>query len=347
MTHYFLAGRCARFLLGFFVVSTALASDVSFYGIVKERTFVQNTNTGPAAVVSGGFGFQCFIDSSEPNVINSAQLTPPSGPSRALSPDGPDSFFFGEQFDSASAMNAVYGTGTYNLGIQSENDIISFAQMDMPADAYPAAPPFITNYDEAQNIDPEGSFGLVWSGFTNGTAGDFIQVQIQDTNGNPVFASSGPPGAPGALNGIHTSIVIPAGALAPGREYNGEIFFAKIVVSNTADIPGARGILAFAARTSFKLRTSSPVQEAINLYGVFKAQNFMQTNDAPPVLSTNEAPFQFNSFVDVSATNEVLYADLRLRHASRIGLNLWRRHLHDEVFTKQLRYQHRAVESAR
>jgi hypothetical protein len=312
MKYPFSAGRCACLLLGFFTLSTMFASDVGFYGIVKDKRFSQDSGAAPVLFSSGGFRFQCFVDSSEPNVITSAALGLPSGGSRTLSPDGSESYSFEAQFDSASAMNSVYGTGTYSLSVESENDIISFAQMTMPADAYPAGP-FITNYIAAQSIDPAGAFTLYWSGFANGTASDFIQVQVRDTNDNTIFASSGQPGGPGALNGTNTLIVIPAGTLSPGQTYQGEIFFAKAVVSDTTSIPGAQGVLAFLARTSFNIQAAGSGQpDAIELYGVFKAQSFMQTNDAAPVFSTNEPPFQFQSFVDTSATNVVLAADVRL-----------------------------------
>src|SRR5687767_6294935 len=78
-------------------------ADVSFYGVGKQQDHVQ-TNTASPSLVS--VHFECFVDSSEPNVINSASVQLPSGSSRVLTEDGPDSFSFEDVFASTSSMNA-------------------------------------------------------------------------------------------------------------------------------------------------------------------------------------------------------------------------------------------------
>lgn len=313
------ASRPACLLLGV-LVSTTFASDVSFYGVAKEKLFLQSNASAPTLASGGAFRFSCFVDSTAPNLIFGATLGLPSGGSVILSPDGSESWFFEAQFDSASQMNATYTAGTYNLTVESENDDISFAQLDMPTDAYPGAP-FVTNFVAAQSIDADADFTLRWSGFLTGTTSDFIQVEIRDpVNDSAVFRSVSQPGGPGALNGTDTSIVIPGGTLVAGQTYDGQIFFAKLVASDMTSIPGAQGVLAFLARTTFTVQAGAP-NTPVEIYGVFKAQNFQQTNDSVPVFPTNEPPFRFQSFVD-TASNALQAADVQLPGGSLVSLGL-------------------------
>jgi hypothetical protein len=228
------------------------AADVSFYGVLKQTTFLQSSASAPALAPVEAFGFQAFVDSSQPDVITDAFLQLPGGGSRTLTSEGSMSFELGELFDSEGALNSAFGTGNYTLQIYSENDDFSFAQLAMPANNFPGAP-FVTNFVAAQSINPSADFTVHWSGFTGGTASDFIQLRIQDSEDNTVFTTGEKPGMPGALNGTATEVLIPANTLSAGEEYEAEIFFARIVVSDTTSIPGARGVVAFGARTVFHI----------------------------------------------------------------------------------------------
>lgn len=282
------------------------AGDIGFYGVIKEQAFLQNGNVTPSFTNAH---FECFVDSTAPNLINSASVQIPSGGSRTLVADGSDAYHFKDVFNSTSALNSVYGTGTYRLDIDSENDGFSFAQLSMPSDAYGSAP-FITNYVAAQNIDPAADFTLYWSSFVGGTANDFIEVRIQDDLGNEVFSSL-PPGSPGAPNGTSTSFMIPANSLAAGRQYDANVSFIKVAVFDTTQIPGSTGVVAFVTKTSFKIQTSGSAGQ-IKTYAVIKMQDFMQTNNGAPVFSTNEPPFAFQSFVNATATNVVTNATVQI-----------------------------------
>jgi hypothetical protein len=57
------------------------------------------------------------------------------------------------------------------------------------------------------------------------------------------------------LHGKATSIVIPAGSLAPGEEYDVYVRFDKVVTSDTTSYPGVLGRTTYAKGTHFTLKT--------------------------------------------------------------------------------------------
>src|SRR6185369_1254108 len=109
-----------------------------------------------------------------------------------------------------------------------------------------------------------------------GTVNDFVQVQIEDNNGNGVFLSMGIPKQPGALNGTNVSFKIPAFKLVAGRTYQATLFFARGYTTNT--YAGVVGIAAYAVNTSFTIRTID-----VTSFLVAKGRTFDQTSVAAPV----------------------------------------------------------------
>jgi hypothetical protein len=64
----------------------------------------------------------------------------------------------------------------------------------------------VANFADSQAIDPEQPFTLRWTGFAGAGAQDRVWVQVQSFE--PLF-STPIPGAPGALAGTATEVVIP------------------------------------------------------------------------------------------------------------------------------------------
>ena len=155
-------------------------------------------------------------------------------------------------------------------------------------DDYPN-PPAIANYAQAQAINPSNDFTLRWSGFTGGTANDFIFAQLEAGTGL-VFRTSYIPGAPGALSGTNTSWLIASNTLTPGRAYAGRIVFVKGVGTNSTAYPGVTGAGVYFAQTDFSLAT----------IGAGDAT-------APQIVSVNPAPGATN--VPVNAPVVVLFTE--------------------------------------
>ncbi len=294
----------------FICAPTLFAGDISFVGLFKQQSFLQ-TNNAATADASAPFTFQCGVDSSGPNLINSASLQLPSGAQRILQAEGSDGFAFRENFSSASSLNSTYGSGTYLLTIDSANDF-NFVQLTLPSDSYPSTPQ-ITNYTAAQTLNPSNNFTFAWQSFVGGTTSDFIQLQIRSSSGNGVL-SSPEFGSPGALNGTNLSFVVSSNQLFPGEIYRGELLFGHLVSVNSSSIPGANVVVAFLKRTSFDVKTTgtAPVIRLKN-FGVTNG-NFQFSFDTQPgrnyqVQSANTVTNWQDMGFFTANTNQIIFTD--------------------------------------
>jgi len=289
----------------------AFAGDIAVYGLVKEQRLVQTNNAAPVPDAASPFSFQCFVDSTGPDLITSASVSLPSSAMRTLTADGEDSFAFLESFPSASALNSAYGTGTYTLTIDSENDF-NAAQLSLPSAAFPNAPQ-ITNYTAAQAINPINAFTLAWLPFSGGTGADFIEFTIRDSAENSVFRS-GELGSNGHLNGTNTSMLIPPGSLFPGETYQLDLMFAKIVTRDTSSIPNATGVVGFLSRTSIGIKTTGEVPkvslQVISIAaGSFQFRFNTQPGKAYQVQFADSLPDWQNYFYTNATSSEVVITD--------------------------------------
>ena len=292
---------------------TLFAGDISFYGIFKEQDFLQTNNTAPVSDTSRPYVFQCVVDSSAPNLISSASVQLPGGGSRTLQPDGDHGFAFREIFSSAGALNASYGVGSYTLMVDSENDGFNFAQLSVPADAYPNTPQ-MTNFTAAQAINPSNAFTLAWQPFSGGTANDFIELKIRDSSSNTTVFRSGDFGTPGALNGTNLSIVLPANTLSPGEIYFAGLLFSKLTAVNNTSIPGATGLVAFLKRTTVHLQTAGSAPAIhLNVIG-FSSGNFQFSFNTQPgknyqIQFADALPNWQNLQFTNAASSEIIFTD--------------------------------------
>ena len=184
-------------------------------------------------------------------------------------------------FPSLAALDAAYPAGQYVLTITNVNDGIKRVTNNLPASVYPSTP-HVSNYDAAQKINPLADFTLTWDAFTNGTAGDLIELKVSDANGNAVLSTPLNFG-PGTLTGLSNSVVIPANTLTSAQAYNAQIWFYKIINVDTTSYPGATGYTLFWKRTFFNLQTANP-------FGIFP-------------IATNPNVVQFGGGLTYDGTN--------------------------------------------
>jgi hypothetical protein len=300
------------FVVGVFVfVQNSFAGDISFFGIIKEQDFFQTNNAAPSSDTNSPFLFQCFVDSSGPDLIDSASVQLPNSSSRILQPEGNDEFAFREIFSSLSGLNATYGTGTYSLTIDSENDF-NVVQVNFPSDAYPSTPQ-ITNYTAAQAINPSNNFTLAWLPFAGGTVNDFIELRIEGGSGDAVFRSADF-GAPDSLNGTNVSVLIPANTLSPGETYHGELMFAHPTTVDTTSIPNATGVIAFTKRTGFELKTTgTPPSINLQIIGITNGNFQFSFNTQPGKDYQVQFTQTLTNWQDIgffnATTNQIIFSD--------------------------------------
>jgi hypothetical protein len=177
-----------------------------------------------------------------------------------------DSFQFESQnFTSQGQMDALYPNGNHSFSFRTVHEGTNNVTVPLTGDLYPAAP-VIANYAAAQSVNSSNSFTLSWNPFTNGTANDFVLIEINERLGNDGFLDifrTPDLGQPGALNGTATSVAIPANTFAAGSRYNVSITFVKGVYLSTTNYPPLVAG-AYGAETSFQLQTAgTPAQPSL------------------------------------------------------------------------------------
>jgi hypothetical protein len=114
--------------------------------------------------------------------------------------------------------------------------------------------PVLTNWDQAQAIDPTSPFTLELAPFALATTNDYIRIVIVDEHGEYLVYT---PNAfkPGALPASTSSYAIPANALDYGKRYEADLTFEKVMVPAKPSNPGIRGGVVFTHTTVVYLNT--------------------------------------------------------------------------------------------
>jgi hypothetical protein len=249
--------RCL--LLGFsisaLVTTGSVQADLAAYGVFKGENYFQEGASAPGASQLEDYGVSAFALLS-PQATPFLILVQPQGDDvfplilQSLD-DGPE--WFGEEFYSTAAERDEGfpdGMVTFQmLGFTGSTD----ATMMLATPLGSALPPVpaVVNYAQAQAIDPTQAFTLQWNNFTGAGAQDVIWVQVE--SGGGVVFSTPIPGAPGALSGTATQVVIPAGTLS-GQDYIlATISFLKVGAQTVGSLPNSTALAGSYRRTSVEL----------------------------------------------------------------------------------------------
>jgi hypothetical protein len=128
-------------------------------------------------------------------------------------------------------FEAIYPQGDYVFNVTA-TPVNAQGTVTLPQSMTQPNAPHVSNFAAAQAIDASQSFTLNWDAFQGGTASDFITVQVSDEFGKTLFATPNP-GTNGALTGTATSVIIPAGKLAPNStNFTDIVFYRLVAVSN-------------------------------------------------------------------------------------------------------------------
>jgi len=244
-------------LCGSFTTGTnASDPDVEFFFVAKVQNFLQ-TGTNAPAPPTNGHTFFANATLTGTLTITNATVQPPTGLLRTLGPsfDGDLTDFQLEQsFTNQSSLDTAFTNGPYTVTLWTRFESNRVATLNLTNNAYPAATPRISNFNELQNLDATRDFVLKWDAFVGGTTNDLIRVALESGQTAGSFDTDLNPASPDALNGTHTSVLIPAGSLRPGQTYEGNLVFAKRVDRNTTAYPGVTGYAFFGKDTAFTLQ---------------------------------------------------------------------------------------------
>ncbi|MBC8003064.1 MAG: hypothetical protein H7X97_10805, partial [Opitutaceae bacterium] len=263
------------------------------YGVAKGRSFQQIPNGSPTSRPELPFVFNAFADGVP---AGSALLRPPSGPTRFLS-GGYNSSGVEEPFASLTDLNATFPNGAFNFAFNTYSNGVRSASVTLAGDLYPNAPR-ILDLDQLQQLAANSPVVLEWDPFVGATTNDFIEVYIEDDQGNEVYSTPGV-GQPGALSGTATSTFVFVG-FPPGRQYRASILFAKIVASNKVSLPGAFGFAAYFSETRFPVGVN--YQPDAEFLSVFKGELYTQAVQSSPLLA-GTSPYAFRAQVGEPGLN--------------------------------------------
>lgn len=236
------------------VLVSVRAADVQRYLVTKGQEFAQ---TNAATVVSLPselpFRFVSMVDATAADSVLQAKIKLPNLQIKVLTNAGDGNFDFEQGYTTKALLDSSYAAGNYVMFMVGTNDHTNTPTMALAADNYPNIPK-LNSWLELQSIEAAQPLTLAWSGFTNGTANDFILVDISDAGGNTVVSTPAML-MPDALDGTALTALIPAASLADNTTYVGSLLFVKRTLLNTTSYPGANGVAGYYRQTRFPLVT--------------------------------------------------------------------------------------------
>ena len=228
-----------------------LPSDVRGYEVSRGRMHWQTNFTATVT----GYVFRATIEAESAQTVATAAIVTPLGRSLPLvQQQSGNDFEFVDARASFEAFEAEYPAGNYVLTINTANEGTRDIPVVFASSVYPNAPR-LTDYDAAGRIDSATDFLLGWDPFAGGTATDFVDLQIEEMDGDEVFDTPGY-GKDEALDGRATSVTLPAHLLRAGRSYRARLHFEKVSRADDAGYPGVEGRVGLAARTYAGLATA-------------------------------------------------------------------------------------------
>jgi hypothetical protein len=198
-----------------------LSDELGSYGISKTSNYRQTSAADPLPdTVDGSFVFIASVASPSLSAAVTGSVTEPDNTQHALSGVGGFGQFF-ETAASEAALDTAFPAGSYTLRFTLAGQTEQVATMTMPSEGPPI--PKITNFEEAQDVNPSVDFTLRWNGFSGAGPNDHISMYISDTNGNVVFQAPNLC-VPRELPATATSVLIPANTLRTNQTYTAAIF---------------------------------------------------------------------------------------------------------------------------
>jgi hypothetical protein len=159
------------------------------------------------------------------------------------------------EMDADAPNNFTYKLRWTSLGTGSKSSTLG----PLGADNYPSAAPRISNLAALQSLAPGQAFTIQWDAMPNGTANDWIKVEVWGGSSFTDWLVAESPwiGQSGALNGQATSFTVADGLPSTAGTYEVIVTFVKVVRRDTTTQAGAVGIAGFAKGTEAELRASA------------------------------------------------------------------------------------------
>ena len=243
---------CFRCLLLFcalgFAVEQTSAQNVGGFILGKIQNFQQTSSAPPITDSMQPFQFGSLITMGTAT-INSAMATFSGTASpRSYTPVGNGDFSILDTFTTQAQLDSAYGTGTYNLSIDTSAGTFSRSIFLFPF-SYPTMPMLTVPAGNWQSgmvvIDSAADYMFTWNNFSNAQPADMIELIVGTSTYGPFPASQ-------------TSFTLTADMLQPGMIYSCDIAFIRIAGASGGDPNIGPGYAVLVKNTEFTLRTLMP-----------------------------------------------------------------------------------------
>ena len=239
------------FLVLSFSAGSSFAQNVAGFVLGKIQNFQQTSSAAPVMNATAPFQFGSII-SMGTATINSATVTftGTSSP-RSYSPLGNGDFSILDTFPTQAQLDVAYGSGNYNLSINTSAGIFSRSIFFFGFFSYPTTPMLTVPANNWQSgmlvIDSAADYNFTWNTFAGGGSTDGIELVIREA-----AITVGP------LPATQTSYILPAGSLQPGTTYTCDLAFLRGAGTSSGDTNIGPGYAVLSKDDGFMLRTQTP-----------------------------------------------------------------------------------------
>jgi hypothetical protein len=287
-----------------------LASDVKTYVIEKGIQFIQTDTGTPLADSNNGVIFDTTVKATDSNLVTSATLLLPNGVTLPVPQDASDEFKLKKKYNKQTTLDANFPDGQYSLSVTTLHDGAKTLLLPLVGDGYPNTPR-ISNFSATQVIDAGAYCLFTWDPFTGGGTNDFVQLHIEDNQGNKIWETPDV-GEAGAFDGRATAALVPPRTFLPAQTCQAYLYFAKASAQDRTTYPGAVGFSGFYKRTKLAIQTVAAASQAdVKFYTLSKSRRFTQTDSGSPILQTNKT-FNLDAEVDAATAGTVTTVGLVL-----------------------------------
>lgn len=230
-------------------VNACLLSKVEFYDQTNADKPLQSARSTTSR-------FFVAVHPKFPGGIMQGALKLPNGSTCALgcSLEDYQAFFeYVEDFPSPTSMTSRFRSGKYEINFEAFSQGSNAVHLTLGAERVFSVP-HLTNWTEAQAIEPGQPFVLNWEPFVGATTNDCVLVTVKDNAGEYVVRTPDE-FEPGVLPGTTRSLTIPANLLEYGNRYVVNIIFVKMVAPARDVRTGIRTAVEFMHTTILDINT--------------------------------------------------------------------------------------------
>jgi hypothetical protein len=235
------------------LTAAPLEASLAVYAAFKGEHYIQAGSGAPGVGERDAFGIQAFARAAAgpaPFVILVQSGGAISIPLVMQPLEGRPDWVAEQPFETASARDDSFPEGALRFQVL---DLTGGSEATLTL-ATPALPPVpaVSNHTETQVIDPDQAFTLRWNSFAGAEPQDVIWVQVKSRE-ESIF-STPIPGAPGALPGSASEVVLPAGLLRGQASIKAVITFVKVGRQAAGSIPGSTALTGSYRQTTLDLK---------------------------------------------------------------------------------------------